>query len=348
MNNSIVKATVFLLAISFISLLPSCGKDESESESTDSYDNTSYADSTPAAQPEPSKPTRAEIKFNMEPGEKHTFTIHEEIDLTEQNKSRITKSRVKFWIEIEIIIECLEIDESDGAFIVAQDWVRAKGGDATYDWDSYKNLRPPDYAKRWRRLPGKYIKLAILPDGEIGEIWNGDVLADAILYEKGVDKKDYDEDEMWLYESQLESMLDSVWESKEGMIPPLPRGYPDKPMNYGDTWTTKERVSSSRSGYTITKMELKKFDNDTATFDAKTSLVAGDDLTDGNILMKVEDNMVAAGKGEIEIDLKTGLIKYCKIKSNIDYDAKIDDRLWQKERNKKFTGYSITTIKMID
>ena len=185
-----------------------------------------------------------------------------------------------------------------------------------------------------------------MPNGEIGEIWNGDVLADALLYEKNINKKDYEEDEMYIYEGLLESMLDEVWESKEDMLPMMPRSFPSKPLRYGDHWVTKQRASTSRPGYIITEMEFMKIRDNAAYLDGTVSMHAGDDLTDGNAIAKVSDQYKAAGNGEYQVDLKTGFFKKAEIKAEVDYDAHIDDRLWQNEKDKKFQGTMKTVITM--
>ena len=342
MKYSILKVTYSVFTIIAICFLSSCSKDEPAAAEPDA------GNSATSTQPAPPRPTTADIKFKMEKGERHTFTIREEIDMTEQNESRITRNRIRYWYEIEFVIECLDIDPTDGAFIIAQEWTKGKGADGTYKWDSTQNLRAPDYAKRWRRLIGNYIKLAIMPNGEIGEIWNGDVLADAILYEKGVNKRDYSEDDMEYYESQLESMLDAVWESKENMFPSLPKRYPEKPLKPGNVWITKERASTTRQGYVVTEMEFKNVKNNTAYFNAEVSVKTGDDLTDGNAYAKVSDSFDISGQGNIEVDLNTGLFKNLDLKASVTYDADIDDRLWQKQKQKTFKGKARTTIKMID
>ncbi len=346
MKNYLIKVTFLFFAVIFLCAIPSCSKDEPSA--TENQTDNPAANTPPVVKPAPARPTTAVIKFKMEPGERHTFSIREEMDMTEQNKSRITSNRIRYWYEIEFAIECLEIDPSDGACIISQDWIKGKGADGTYKWDSTQNQRAPDYLKRWRRLINNYIKLAIMPDGEIGEIWNGNVLADAILYEKGVDKKDYTDDDMDYYESKLENMLDDVWESKENMFPSLPRRYPDKPLKIGNTWITTERASTSRDGYVVTEMELAKINNNSAFFNAKVSVRAGDDPTDGNAIARVSDNYNISGQGEIEVDLKTGLFKNYDIKASVTYDADIDDRLWQQQKQKTFKGNARTTIKMLN
>ncbi|MBN2374928.1 MAG: hypothetical protein JXD22_00905 [Sedimentisphaerales bacterium] len=252
------------------------------------------------------------IRFKMEPGEIVGFRRTDKVDMEEGG---VWGVKLKYLSEIDIILNCEEVDE-EGNMIIKQSWDRAsvKGvwPKGEFKWRSEDGPQVvPELAKRYSKLAGKSITVRMSPEGELLELWNGEVIADAILCEKGIRVgSDMDEE---VYKEHQQEVTQEVFESREHILDNVLPDYPDREMANGDIFTIYEKFTTSN--YAIQEMEMTFCEvlDGQACFNAKAAIsCVGEDATaDPGFVSEVTAK--GQGKGAIKLDSDNGMINYAKV-----------------------------------
>jgi len=287
-----------------------------------------------------------DLQLQMKEGDIFRFTQREEIDLKEAGKGMFAAKR-KFWVELDYTIKCLEVLE-DGSMMIEQRWDAARaegaGKGGRIDWDTEikdKRATPPDM-KRYYKLVGKWIKVQVTPEGEILNLWNPDVIAKALLYEKGVKVNTMEDDD-----PELEMMMDRVWESKEHVLECAWRSYPEKTLTASEEWRIEAPAATMRAGLQVTKLTFNQVRNGLAQFDVVLSARVGTDPTDGDFFGTIESKIDAWAQGEMEMDVSTGLIAKATVSGDTRMEAQIEDRLWDIKYEKNMEGKISKSLRQI-
>ena len=185
----------------------------------------------------------------------------------------------------------------------------------------------------------------VLPNGEILELWNADVIAEAILLEKGVRPKKAEDEE---YEAYLEMMMDQVWESKEHVLDCAWGSYPEKTLLTTEQWWIEAPATTTRPGLQVMKLKFNQVRKGKAHFDVILSAMAGDDSMDGgDFFGSINSKIDSFAQGKMEMDVSTGLIAQATVSGDIRMEAQIEDRLWDVQYEKNMEGKISQSLRQI-
>ena len=289
------------------------------------------------------------IRFKMEPGEIVSFRRTDKVDMEEGG---ILGVKLKYLSEIDVILSCEEVDE-EGNMIIKQSWDRAsvKGvwPKGEFKWRSEDGPQVvPELAKRYSKLAGKSITVRISPEGELLELWNGEVIADALLFEKGIRVDSHMDEET--YASYQQEATQEVFESREHVLDNVLPEYPDRELANGDTFTIYEKFTTS--SYSVQEMELTFCEvlDGQACFNATAAIssVGEDATTDPGFVSEVTAK--GRGKGAMKLGADNGMLSYAKVVMKVKTHCKSQlggiSGIMTKERTME--GDMTTTISTIN
>jgi len=288
----------------------------------------------------------ASLQLNLTPGQSVKLRRTQRVDLEVKGFMGPT---MDYKLELDYTITCKEV-KPDGTMFLEQRWdagrLEGSGRKGPLEWDSSKGPRViPPQAKLYSKLVGNSIELEVTPKGEVVEIWGLEVIADALLYQAGIRVSNEITEEQ--YKNYQEMKMDEVWETKEHILDPSFREYPEKTFQPVDTWLTNDTGIITGTVGTALNLTYKGMHNQHACFEVATT-VTGGGTPEKERTFDVERQVKGDGKGEVEVDVETGLI----VGAEVTFDWIIhatNEFLWQPElRSKeKIEGQTVTIIKRL-
>ncbi|MBN1766493.1 MAG: hypothetical protein JW860_14660 [Sedimentisphaerales bacterium] len=287
------------------------------------------------------------LKLSLPKGKIYRFCRREAVDLKEKDKTFTGKVR-KFWYEIDYTVTCLDVYD-DGTMLIEKSWDAGRaegvGKGGRFEWDTQnKKFLVPDEIKQYAKLIGKKITFEIGPTGEIYWIENCEVIADAILYAKGIIKLTADPE---TYESMREMIMDQVWATKEYMFECGLASYPVSVLKSGDRWEVQKATTTAQEGVEVYKLTFDQVANGIATFDVLISARADSASMGATPAEKVKSEINAWASGRLEMDADTGLIVGHEVKGDLKIQANVEDRLWQVKYEQNMEGTISQSLKKI-
>ncbi len=306
----------------------------------------------PSAAPTASAPVRnaaattsgsGPIELALKMAADTTFRIRTRTEVNLAEKGLMGKTR-NFWFEIDETYTCTSVDE-DGTMTIKQSWDAGRGkgevGGGRFEWDSIEGPRAvPEIAAKFKRLLGKSMETAVKPNGELVDMWDADILADAILLENGVDGRKMDEEFYRLH--HLEPMMDSIWESHEMLLTPALFSYPDKSLKPGDCWSYRSKASAVSEGFELVFLTLKEVRNGKAIFDVKIGVDLGDNPMDSDAVADRKSETGINSTGRMTFDLASGMIESAELKGEIKIESDVKNKLFDQSFEQNMQG----TIKL--
>ena len=289
-----------------------------------------------------------DMRFCMSPGQSVRMRITENVDLKEEG---YMGTIIRCESRLDCTMKCLEV-EQDGVMRVQQKWdsgaIKGVGPKGRFEYDSL--LHPgmgPLEARRLAKLVGNSIEARIKPSGEILELWDGEVIAGAMMSEKGVRKSNIGVE---VYELLRTEIVAGVWQSREHLFDAVLRSYPESEVAVSEQWTTLGQAFATRSGLEEIIFTYKGIKEGCACFDLICSVSAGSDMLESlaSPAMNVESRLEGTGVGIAEMDVQTGL--FTKVQVNMDWVIMGKSQLFglaDMKKSKKITGSSVATLEML-
>ena len=287
-----------------------------------------------------------DLKLNLKPGQSVKLRRTQRVDLKGEGFMGIS---IDYKLELDYTITCKSV-EPDGTMFVEQRWdaARMEGSDrkGDIDWDSTKGRQiVPHQAKLYSKLVGKAIELEVTPSGEVLEVWGLEVIADALLYREGIRPgNDITEEE---YQSYQKSKVEELETTLEYGLEPVIDGYPEKPIQPGNTLDKQYTGIITDSPGTGMKLTYKGLHKQNACFEVTTTVTGSERSPIKTNPSEEERQEKRQGKGEIEVDTQTGLIVGAEVTFDYDIYRKIYNLLLQKREEETLEGEIAIIIKRL-
>jgi hypothetical protein len=268
----------------------------------------------------PLEKKEVQLQLNLKRGDIIRVRKTDTVDL----KVKSTGKKIKYSLYLEYKIRCLERDPN-GVMILEQTWesawAKGKNVKGEFDWKSGANKKSiPLEAQRYALLVGKTIKVKVDSFGKMLTLWNGEVIADAMMME-GVDPA-RDKISVQKLESHQNTLREKLFHTQEYILEVMLREYPNNTLFPDQTFCTIEKGYSEWGASPEIQLRFNGIRESSACFDILTSLVI---RLDPSILPpgeKKSTRMKKKGFGKAEIDIVTGVITNLEINK----DFKIWDR----------------------
>jgi len=287
-----------------------------------------------------------DLKLNLTAGQSVKLRRTQRVDIKEKKLMGIS---FDYKLELDYTITCKSV-KPDGTMFVEQRWdagrLEGSGRKGDLKWDSTKGAQiVPQQAKLYSKLVGKSIELEVTPSGEVLEIWGLEVIADALLYQAGIRPgNDLTEEEYMDYQKMK---VEELKNTLEYVLDPVIDGYPEQPIQPGDTLDVIDTgiiTSSLGSGM---KLIYKGLYEQNACFEVAMTVTGSAGSPIRIAAAEEERQEKREGKGEIEVNAQTGLIVGAEVTFNYDIHRKIYDVLLQKRKEETLEGEIAIIIKRL-
>lgn len=268
----------------------------------------------------PLEKTDVQLRLSLHPGDAVRVRRTDNIDLKVEGSGK----KIKYTTCLEYTIRCLE-REPNGVMVLEQTWDSAwvKGSSISYhiDWKSGPHSpKPPLEARLYNSLLGNTIKARVSPHGRLLALWNGEVIADALMSE--FDPKIRDILAQAEYMNQRNVFLKKIYDKQQYILEPILRTYPKEMLSPGQSCQSIEKSYIKWNVIPSMQLTYRGMRKGKAMFDLYITFIRQFDprmLPPG---VNPPKELLHHGQGNIEIDTATGVIT--KMRTTRDF------HIWEK------------------
>jgi hypothetical protein len=249
-----------------------------------------------------------ELKLNLEKGEKYYYKFVNQQDITQEMMGDTVefKQSITWGYELEVL------DVVDGIMTIKTTYEHIQMSNDNQVFNlSYDSKEPLDSTNMFAFVMSNFINksftMDVTPDGVVSNVQGFDEIFNSIIKELGEDG------EMIIQNLRSQFSEESVSENLELGF----KIFPENKVKAGDTWYILNIVNGPFSMDIDNTYTLKSVKNGVAKIEMSSTIKQDDEISGIAMLPGAEISIDGTQKGEISVDISTGLVIQSTISQSI-------------------------------